>query len=199
MKVVVLDLDGTLISGTTSKKILKEAYECTMREVIKNVKDVPPILAEFNKDWPAAFNIPEFRRLFPKIYKKILKIYNLIEEEERAKKILSQLKVEYGEDVKFIVLTANPFANLVIRKLNLNDSIYKIISITSEIQNVNGYQNRDAFFKNYTEIKALKLIEIKQTYNPVVYVGDLEEDELAARKAGIRFINVRHLEERLYS
>jgi len=183
--VLVIDLDGTLVSEEISERIYKEAYMETLERVRERGIEIP---AEFHSySFKNYCELTKKSKMFNETYKEVYErvwrkyIDGIRREKERAKVIYGYLINRYRPRYVFI-LTANPKGDEII------DEILPEIR-RERVLIVNG--------NTYVEDKKTELEKLKNL-GRVLYVADRDElDFVAAKEAGVDYINVYSLVEEL--
>ena len=176
--ILVIDLDGTLISDETAKKIYREAYIETLKIMRKKGIKIPEEFSShsFENYRELAKRYEEFKRIYETIYPKVMKKYidDVRGEEGRARSIYYYLVSQYNPKSVYI-LTANPKGDVIISEI-LPEIPRKNIIVSDSI--------------DYIESKK-KALESLKNLGKVLYIADRDDiDRPAAEKAGVYYRNV---------
>jgi phosphoglycolate phosphatase-like HAD superfamily hydrolase len=181
-EVVVMDLDGTLIREEKAFRMYKMAYDETLRELEKRGISVPSECKphSYQNFREMSKRIKEFFEIFLKKYEEIFNSFKseIEEEKERAKKIYEYFVLNGAREIW--ILTANPKAKEIVKLIlpNVPENRVVIVGIDYE-------EEKQKFLERFKG-KAL-------------YVADVEElDGKVAEKAGVKFVNVREIERKLF-
>jgi len=177
--ILVVDLDGTLISTTTAKRIYQEAYFEAVKEFEKNGGRIPDELKNHSYENYRRLTkmYSDFNEISKMAYEKVLEKYlkSIREREENnARNLYILLKSEYNPDDIYI-LTANPCGRRIVNMLLPEIVSEKIIIVDGS---------------DYINEKGKVLRELK-SYGRVLYIADRDElDAEVARIAEVDYINV---------
>ena len=176
--VVVIDLDGTLISDELAKKIYREAYIETLKIMRERGIKIPEEFSShsFENYRELAKRYKEFKRIYETIYPKVMEKYidDVRREEGRARSIYYYLVSQYNPKYVYI-LTANPKGNVIISEILPEVPRENIIVVDSI---------------NYIENKK-KALESLKNLGKVLYIADADYiDRPAAEEAGVYYRNV---------
>jgi beta-phosphoglucomutase-like phosphatase (HAD superfamily) len=176
--ILVVDLDGTLISDEVAKKIYREAYIETLKIMRKRGIKIPEEFSShsFENYRELAKRYKEFKKVYEDIYPKAIKKYidDIRREEGRARLIYYYLVSQYNPKSVYI-LTANPKGNVIISEILPEIPRENIILVDSI---------------NYIENKK-KALESLKNLGEVLYIADVDYiDRPAAEEAGVYYRNV---------
>jgi DNA replicative helicase MCM subunit Mcm2 (Cdc46/Mcm family) len=183
--VVVIDLDGTLISDELAKKIYIEAYIETLKIMRERGIKIPEEFSShsFENYRELAKRYKEFKRIYETIYPKVMEkhIDDVRREEGRARLIYYYLVIQYRPKSVY-VLTANPKGDYIISEI-LPEIPRESIIVVDGIK--------------YVENKK-KVLENLKNLGKVLYVADRDDiDRPAAEEAGVYYCNVETIIEEL--
>jgi len=183
--IIVIDLDGTLISDGISQKIYREAYIETLKKMKERGIEIPDefFSHSFENYCEISKRYEDFEKIYKSIYPIVLEKYidDIGREEEKARVIYYHLIYRYKPKSVFI-LTANPKGDSIINKI-LSDIPRENIIV------VDGTK--------YVDDKK-KVLENLKSLGKVLYVADRDDiDRQAADKAGVDYININSIIEEL--
>lgn len=189
-RVFIFDLDGTLISESTSLEIYRIVYEETVKEIEKRGYNVPLHLRKHGEKWIEAFSLPFFKQIFDEIYIRFIENYDFIKEKKRVERILSHV-MDFDCVKKIYVLSDNPFAKRILEYLGL----YYIEVIETDKKRKTPL-TLEEYYEEYIRVKTQAIKNIKKSCETceIVYVGDLPADELVAEFSGVKYLSIRDLE-----
>jgi hypothetical protein len=176
--ILVIDLDGTLISDEVAQKIYREAYIETlkiMRE--RGIEILDEFFSHsFENYCKVAERYEEFKEIYKTIYPKAMEKYidDVRREGGRARSIYYYLVNQYNPKSVYI-LTANPKGDDIISEI-LPEIPRENIIVVDGIK--------------YIENKK-KVLENLKNLGKVLYVADMDDiDRPAAEEAGVYYRNV---------
>jgi hypothetical protein len=182
--ILVLDLDGTLLTEEISRKMFEEAYYGTLEKledagIVVDPKYRNPTFSNFNE---LSREIKDYLSYFLVVFERSFNNYRRkIEENERsrAEKIYDYLVSTY-KPKEVLILTANSKGKEIIRIILPNIPEDRVIII-------NGAEYIEDKQKFLKKLKGRKL-----------YVADTEFDEEIAKKSNAEFLNIREIEKQLF-
>jgi hypothetical protein len=176
--ILVIDLDGTLISDEVAQKIYREAYIETLKIMRERGIKIPDEFSShsFENYCKVAERYKEFKEIYKTIYSKAMEKYidDVRREGGRVRSIYYYLVNRYNPKSVYI-LTANPKGDAIISEILLEIPRENIIV-------VDGIK--------YIENKK-KVLENLKNLGKVLYVADMDDiDRPAAEEAGVDYRNV---------
>jgi hypothetical protein len=176
--ILVIDLDGTLISDELAQKIYREAYIETLKIMRERGIEILDKFSShsFENYCELAKRYKEFKEIYETIYPKAMEKYidDVRREEGRAKSIYYYLVNQYNPKSVYI-LTANPKGDAIISEI-LPEMPRENIIVVDGIK--------------YIENKK-KVLENLKNFGKVLYVADMDDiDRPAAEEAGVYYRNV---------
>jgi hypothetical protein len=176
--ILVIDLDGTLISDELAQKIYREAYIETLKIMSERGIEIPDEFSShsFENYCKVAERYEEFKEIYKTIYPKAMEKYidDVRREEGRAKSIYYYLVNQYNPKSVYI-LTANPNGNVIISEI-LPEIPRENIIVVDGIK--------------YVENKK-KALENLKNLGKVLYIADRDDiDRPVAEEAGVYYCNV---------
>ena len=177
--ILVIDLDGTLISDELAQKIYREAYIETLKIMRERGIEIPDKFSShsFENYCELAKRYKEFKEIYETIYPKAMKKYidDVRREEGRARSIYYYLVNQYNPKSVYI-LTANPKGDAIISEI-LPEMPRENIIVVDGIK--------------YIENKK-KVLENLKNLGRVLYLADTDDiDRPAAEEAGVYYRNVK--------
>jgi len=176
--ILVIDLDGTLISDEVAQKIYREAYIETLKIMRERGIEIPDefFSHSFKNYCKVSERYEEFKEIYKAIYSKAMEKYidDVRREGGRARSIYYYLVNQYNPKSVYI-LTANPNGNVIISEI-LPEIPRENIIVVDGIK--------------YVENKK-KVLENLKNLGKVLYVADMDDiDRPAAEEAGVYYCNV---------
>ncbi len=183
-KIIIFDLDGTLIRNCTANKLYKEGYLRTIAELEKSGRQIPGYLKKHSYEnfCRLSQDIKEMYEIFKEKYLQVLK-ENKIEiekEKPRARKII-ELTISKYNPKEIYILSANPHANYISKILVPCMPDNNILTV----EGINYYQKEKV-------LQSLKKSQNGTT--EIIYIGDLEWDGEIAENVGVKFLNIKEIE-----
>lgn len=193
-KIIIFDLDGTLISSTTTMEIYSKVYEMTIKEMENNGFTFPEYLRKHGERWIEAFSYPDFKERFNNLYIEFIKNYDFSSEKSRIEKILKNIKANYCAE-KIYVLSDNPFVKDILKILGLDE--FETLEINHKKKKVTTIEE---YYQEYIRVKSEEIEKVKRTCEicEIIYVGDLIYDELIAKISKVEYRSIEQLEKELY-
>lgn len=176
--ILVIDLDGTLISDEVAQKIYRQAYIETLKIMRERGIEIQDefFSHSFENYCKIAERYEEFKEIYKTIYSKAMEKYidDVRREGGRARSIYYYLVNRYNPKSVYI-LTANPNGNVIISEI-LPEIPRENIIVVDGIK--------------YVENKK-KVLENLKNLGKVLYVADMDDiDRPAAEEAGVYYCNV---------
>ena len=182
--ILVIDLDGTLISEESIRKIYEESYYKTLEIMEKRGHKIRKKFRNHSfQNYRAISNMyrdKDFDKIYINVFLTVLEKYlhRIVEMDiERARNIYFQLVYSYSPRDVFI-LTANPGGRLILRELIPEIPQDKIVIVSGT---------------RYVEEKKNVLEKLK-SFGKVLYIADKDDiDAETANRAGVNYININSL------
>jgi len=183
--ILVMDLDGTLISEEIAERMYREAYMETLKIMRERGIEIPAEFYSYNfkNSCELTRRFKLFEEIYKDVYPRVLEKYSDdIRKERKRARVMYNYLINQCKPKYVFILTANPKGDAIIEK------------VLPEIP-----RERVLIVKGVTYVEDKK-IELKKLKNlgKVVYVADKDEiDFVAAKEAGVDYINVYSLVEEL--
>ena len=176
--ILVIDLDGTLISDEVAQKIYREAYIETLKIMRERGVEIPGKFSShsFENYREIVERCEKFKEIYDPVYSETIKKYidDVRREEGRARSIYYYLVNQYKPKSVYI-LTANPKGDYIISEI-LPEIPRENIIVVDGIK--------------YVENKK-KVLENLKNLGKVLYIADMDDiDRPAAEEAGVYYCNV---------
>jgi len=183
--ILVIDLDGTLISDEVVQKIYREAYIETLKIMRERCIEIQDEFSShgFENYCKVAERYEEFKEIYKIIYPKTMEKYidDVRRERGRARSIYYYLVNQYNPKYVYI-LTANPKGDAIISEI-LPEIPREDIIIVDGIKYI---ENKKKVLKNLRKL------------GEVLYLADMDDiDRPAAEEAGVDYCNVETIIEEL--
>ena len=183
--ILVMDLDGTLISEEIAERMYREAYMETLKIMRERGIEIPAEFYSYNfkNSCELTRRFKLFEEIYKDVYPRVLEKYSDdIRKERKRARVMYNYLINQCKPKYVFILTANPKGDAIIEE------------VLPEIP-----RERILIVKGVTYVEDKK-IELKKLKNlgKVVYVADKDEiDFVAAKEAGVDYINVASLIEEL--